>query len=91
MQGTETEKGKCDEQKCRQKVLHAFFVKKKVMIFNIVPVHIWPRIMKESTFKFNRSEQKPSTSSQPGEQVWSVKDSTKKAEIIATLQFAAQN
>ena len=45
----------------------------------------------ESTSKLNRSEQKPNASSQTGEHIWSVKDSATKAEIIAILQFAAQN
>ena len=45
----------------------------------------------ESTSKLNKSEQKPSAISQLGEHVWLVKDSAIKAEIIATLQFAAQN
>ena len=47
--------------------------------------------MKQSTSKLNRSDQKPTASSQAGEHFRSVKDSATKAEIIATLQFAAQN
>ena len=39
----------------------------------------------------NRSEQNPSAGSQPGEHVWSVKDSATKVEIIVKLQFAAKN
>ena len=45
----------------------------------------------ECTSKLKRSEHKPGTSSQPGEYVWSVKDSVTVAEINATLQFSAEN
>ena len=61
------------------------------MIDNVVPVHIWPSIMKQSTSKLNWSEQKASKSSQAGEHVCSVKDSAAKAKSIATLQFAVEN
>ena len=38
IQGTETETGKCDEQKCRQKVMQEFF--KRVIINHVVSVYI---------------------------------------------------
>ena len=52
-------------------------------------------LTKDNETKFasesKRSEHKPSARCQPGEHVWSVKDLSKKAEIITTLLFGAQN
>ena len=64
---------------------------KRGMIHNVIPVHSWLRIMKQSTCYLNRSEHKANASSQSGEHVWSLKESATKAEIIASLQFAADN
>ena len=82
-EGTKTITGKCDEQKCRQKVLHEFFVKKGDDSQLGPSAHLTKDNETESIFNLNRYEQKPSASSQPGEHVWSVTYLATKAEIIA--------
>ena len=90
-QGTETIMGKCDEQKYRQKVLCEFFAKMVNDPQCSASAHLTKGNEIKSTSKVNRSEQKPSSRSQPGEHIWSVKDSATKEEIIPILQFPAQN
>ena len=90
-QGMDTVTGKCDEQKCRQKVLYEVFVKKGDDPQCSASAHLTKDIETEPTSKLKKSEQKTSASSQPPEHVWSVTDSATKAKIIPTLQFAAQN
>ena len=83
--------GKSDEQRCKQKLLQEFFIKKSVDPRDSVSAHLTKDNEAGSKYKLRTCEQKSSTSSQPTECVQSVKDSATKTEIIATLQCASQN
>ena len=84
-QGTETVTGKPDEQKCKQKVLQEFFIKKSVDPRDSASAYLTKDNEGDLTYKLSASEQKSSTSSQPTE------DLATKAKISGTLQFASWN
>ena len=90
-QGTVTVTGSLMSKSVNKKYYRSFFIKKSIYPRDSDSANLAKDNEAESTCKLRASEQKSSTSSQPTNHVWPVKDSATKAEIIATLQFAFQN
>ena len=72
-QGTERVTGKCDEQKMLTESVTQVLCKNIDDPYCSASAHMIKDNKTESSSKLNRSEQKPSAISQPGEHVWSVK------------------
>ena len=85
-QGNETVTGKSDEQKCKQKVLQEFFIKKSVDPRDSASAHLTKDNGAELTSKLRASEQKSSTSYQPTIYPLGMLNVTKNSSQIHLLQ-----